>query len=50
MRVATMHPSLIGSPYDYGPAIALALLTALGTYIQVKSLKADESLESLIRK
>ena len=44
------YTTLIGSPYVYGPAIALALLTALGTYIQVKSLKADESLESLIRK
>ena len=44
--------TLIGSPYIYGPAIGLVLLTIVGTAVQVRLLKAAQTsdMESLIRK
>ena len=44
--------SLTGSPFVYGPALALVLLTALGTYTQMRLLRAAQTgdMESLIRK
>ena len=44
--------TFVGSPYIYGPAIALVLLTALGTHVQVRLLKAAQTsdMERLIRK
>jgi len=44
--------SLIGSPFVYGPALALVVLTAVGTFVQVKMLKVAQTtdMESLIRK
>jgi hypothetical protein len=41
---------LIGSPYVYGPVLFLALLTAIGATVQVKTLKKEEDEEALIRK
>jgi len=43
----------LGSPYILGPAVMLLLLTLLGTYVQVRLLKAAQTpsdMESLIRK
>ena len=44
--------TLIGSPYIYGPAIGLAVLTLAGVVVQVRLLKAAQTsdMESLIRK
>ena len=44
--------TVVGSPYIYGPALALALLTAVGTITQVRLLKAAQTsdMESLLRK
>ena len=44
---------LVSSPFIYGPAIALVLLTAIGTHVQGKMLAAAThpgDMETLIRK
>jgi len=49
----TTVDELLGSPYIYGPTIALVLLTMLGTHLQVRALKAAQisnDMEALIQK
>ena len=50
---STTVDTLLGSPYIYGPALALLLLTLLGAWSQARQLKAAQGasdMEALIRK
>jgi len=46
-RASEHHSTLFGSPYVFGPVLALLLLTAAGTWLQLRLLKEEQSKDML---